>query len=324
MGIIESYTAADAFPTKLIQNKNVINMFGRIIPYHIQLYPTNVCNLNCDFCSCANRNNKDELLLEDIKDVVSVAWKLGCKAVTISGGGEPTLHPHINEIIKHITSLGLKVGITTNGVTLNKIDKVNLKENITWLRISHSDLRNWTKDYQVHISDILKYCNSVDWGFSYVITDNINFEMLKDVVSFSNKNNASYVRIVSDLLNLDIIGDMATIREYLHSHNVDDSIVIYQGRKKFHPGAEKCLISLLKPVINADGNIYPCCGVQYARKVPSLNCDTEMSMGPIQNLELIYKEQKYFNGNQCVKCYYNDYNYILNKLTSKVKHEDFL
>jgi len=259
VGIIESYTAADTFPTKLIQNKKVIDIHGKIIPYHIQLYPTNVCNLKCEFCSCANRNQKDELSLQDTISVLSDAAELGCKAVTISGGGEPLLHPNINEIIEIINDLGMKVGLTTNGIALSNIKIGNLRKNITWLRISHSDLREWTWDYEIKIAEILKYCGAVDWGFSYVVTDNINFEMLQKIIKFSNKKGAAYVRLVSNLLNLNDVSEMATIKEYLQSHDIDDSIVIYQGRKEFHPGIEKCLISLLKPVINADGYIYPCC-----------------------------------------------------------------
>lgn len=324
MGITESYTAADTFPTKLIQNQKVIDIAGKIRPYHIQLYPTNVCNLKCDFCSCANRGKKDELSIEQINSVLHTAWRLGCRAVTISGGGEPTLHPNINEILEKIKDLGMKAGITSNGISLKNLKIGNLRNNITWLRISHSDLRDWTKEYQTEIAEILKYGPAIDWGFSYVITNNINFEMLKNVIEFSNEHNAAYVRIVSDLLNLDDVGDMASIREYLHSHNVDDSIVIYQGRKNFHPGVEKCLISLLKPVINADGYIYPCCGVQYSKKEPDLELNKNMSMGRIEDLYDIYRNQKYFNGNVCVKCYYDDYNFVLDKLTTKIKHEDFL
>ena len=324
MGNIESYTAADAFPLKLIQNKNILDYKGKIIPYHIQLYPTNICNLNCEFCSCANRNKKDTLSLEKITSVLKTAWKLGCKAVTISGGGEPTLHPNINEILDKIVSFDMKAGMTTNGITLNNISNENIEKYLTWLRISHSDLRDWTEKYQLKITNVVDACPSVDWGFSYVVTNNISYEMLADIVNFSNKHNATYVRIVSDLLNLDDIGDMANIKEYLHSHNIDDSIVIYQGRKNFHPGVEKCLISLLKPVINADGNIYPCCGVQYARKEADLSCSEDMSMGKIEELYDIYWGQKNFNGNMCVKCYYSDYNFILDKLTTEIKHEDFL
>ena len=324
MTTLDSYTAADTFPTKLIQNKKVINKSNKIIPYHIQLYPTNICNLNCKFCSCANRNKKDTLSLDSIHKALISAWKLDCKAVTISGGGEPTLHPQINEIIQKITELKMKVGITTNGVTLENITIENLNNNVTWLRISHSDSREWTNNYQEKIANIVKKCPSLDWGFSYVITNDINYEMLKNIVDFSNKNNAAYVRIVSDLLNLNYVDDMSNIKEYLCSHNVDDSIVIYQGRKNYQPGVEKCLISLLKPVLNADGYIYACCGLQYSRAQPSLDLDNNLAMGKVEDLYDIYYNQKYFNGKDCSKCYYNDYNFILNKLTTKLKHEDFL
>jgi hypothetical protein len=42
------------------------------------------------------------------------------------------------------------------------------------------------------------------------------------------------------------------------------------------------------------------------------------------DLEKIYENQSYFNGSICVKCYYNDYNYLLNLLMTDIKHVQFV
>jgi intein/homing endonuclease/molybdenum cofactor biosynthesis enzyme MoaA len=259
MIVKESYTSADTFPIKVIQNKNILSKSGKIRPYHIQLYPTNVCNLSCPFCSCSNRGKTDELPYADIKYLIKTVKNLGCKAVTISGGGEPTLHPDINKILKLIVANDMQVGLTTNGLSLFNIDINILNKNVTWLRVSHSDNRTFTENYENKLKSILSKCPTVDWGFSYVVTDKINYPMLTEIINFANNNNAVYVRLVSDLLQLENISDMQTIKNYLLNNKVDDSIIIYQGRKQFTHGRAKCLISLLKPVINADGTIHPCC-----------------------------------------------------------------
>ena len=49
----ESYTVASAFPVKVAINQELIESIitDRLIsPIHIQINPTNECNLNCDFC----------------------------------------------------------------------------------------------------------------------------------------------------------------------------------------------------------------------------------------------------------------------------------
>lgn len=317
----ESFISASAFPIKVLQNQ-VIDA-GYIIPYHIQLYPTNLCNLNCSFCSCANRNRKDCLSLEDIRKLVSDAAELGCKAVTISGGGEPTLHPEFNKILEILFLNKLVVGMATNGVSLERVD-TELLDSLTWCRISHSDDRPFTERYSSKLSSIVQKCKYVDWGFSYVITSELNHKTLLDVIKFANEHNFTHVRLVSDLLNLDSLETMDRIKEILYQNMVDDSKVIYQGRKEFVHGREKCLISLLKPVVNADGNIYPCCGAQYAFDPPTLDCSKVMSMGKISDLKFIYEKQANFDGSICSRCYYDEYNALLSKMTEKLKHKEFI
>jgi MoaA/NifB/PqqE/SkfB family radical SAM enzyme len=319
--INNSFISASTFPIKVLQNEVIKN--DRIVPFHVQLYPTNLCNLKCSFCSCANRNKTDCLSLDDIKRVMLEAINLGCKAVTISGGGEPTLHPRINEILEFLFLNKLQVGMATNGVSLSRV-KTDMLDSLTWCRISHSDDREFKGKHKTQLLDIIKQCKYVDWGFSYVVTSKLNEVNLLEIIRTANENNFTHVRLVSDLLDLESAQIMEYIKELLQSENIDDSLVIYQGRKDFTKGTKKCLISLLKPVINADGNIYPCCGAQYAFDPPTLDCSKVMSMGKLSDLKLIYEEQRNFDGSICSRCYYNEYNILLDKMTGKLKHKEFI
>ena len=142
-----SFSSANTFPMKILLNHEIIHsalVHKKIPSIHLQLNPTNRCNFNCLMCSCSERQKYLELELEDIDKIISSMFKFGLKAVTITGGGEPLMHPEINEIINMFHSKGVEIGIVTNGSLLNSVDTL---DKVTWVRISASDyLKNQLKN----------------------------------------------------------------------------------------------------------------------------------------------------------------------------------
>ena len=321
----ESYTAASVFPTKLLHKKVVKD--NKIIPIHPQIYITNKCNLDCDFCSCSDRQKTLEMKFDEIKEVIDILAERGSKAITFSGGGEPLLHPKVNEIIDYANLNGIEVGLVSNGIALDKLKHHN---NLTWCRISSSDDR--VPAYN-KITKAIENNPQTDWAISHVITENINDKKIKqiaDLVSFSNKHDFTHIRLVSDLLNLDNVLSMDTLRwwlersfKYYNGDELDFSNVIYQGRKDSTRGTEDCYISLLKPVISPEG-VFPCCGSQYAIQGQDRDMVDEMKMGEIKDLADILDNQKQFNGKVCDICYYSEYNSSLKKLLTKPEHLNFV
>jgi len=318
---MRSYTAASTLPVKLLQNAFVINRIraGYIPPQHVQLNPTNRCNLKCDFCSCSERDKKTEFDLEKLLLVMAQFKKLGCQAVTITGGGEPLLYPDINVLLKTLKDLQIQSGLVTNGTQFDKL--VNYKD-IVWCRISSSDDREpvWEG-----IEDAVRKGPNIDWAFSHVLTSTPDWSRLCRLVSFANKNNFTHIRIVADLLDIDLASaQVKQARSHLYVQGVDDSKVIYQDRAEFVKGRKKCGISLLKPVVGADGGIYPCCGVQYAQDPPGRDMVESMRMGTLDDIDRIWKEQIAFDGSICSRCYYDDYNSALDLLTMPLSHKEFI
>jgi MoaA/NifB/PqqE/SkfB family radical SAM enzyme len=316
-----SFTAANALPIKIFKNAELVESLNKkfIPPIHVQFIPTNRCNLNCSFCSCKKRNKTEELPLNEIIGLISTLKKLGCKAVTITGGGEPLMHPQISEIINAFYSNNIKIGLVTNGLLLHRLSFEDLSK-IHWCRVSCCDERRF--EPSKNILEVTVQCGrNVDWAFSYVVSKNFDPKNLEKYILFANEHNFTHVRVVSDLCDLDECPDMEIIRAHI---TTDDRLVIYQGRKQYDPGQKKCWISLLKPVIGADGEIYPCCGVQYAHQEQDLDLPQSMCMGTIGDIESIYNKQTPFEGSVCARCYYKNYNDILDQMIVPTEHMEFV
>jgi len=315
-----SYTAASTFPVKVLQDTGAVDYAGNIHPRHIQLCITNKCNLRCSFCSCSDRaKDTAEMEINDAEQIAEDYGDLGCKAVTITGGGEPLMHSHINGIINVFDRNGIKVGLVTNGMLLNLLTHDSL-EKLDWIRISFDDSRDLRE-----VSQVLAICptDTTDWAFSYVVSREPDIDKLCRVIECANRLNFTHVRVVSDLLDVDHVPDMEVIKAEV-AEKINDDRVIYQGRKDFTKGTDKCFISLLKPVIDVDGKLYPCCGAQYALDDSNNSYNYKMCMGDTKDSMNIFQNQKYFDGSKCEKCYYSSYNDVLNMMVTEVTHREFV
>lgn len=85
------------------------------------------CNMRCVYCHNEGNKKLSMLSTNDIKKIIDSAYDLGMKNVRLTGG-EPLIHPQILEICKMLSEeYGLKVGINTNCIEIEKI--LNLIEN---------------------------------------------------------------------------------------------------------------------------------------------------------------------------------------------------
>jgi MoaA/NifB/PqqE/SkfB family radical SAM enzyme len=237
--------------------------------------------------------------------------------------GEPLMHPKIYDIIRDIRDMGIEIGLVTNGILLGDVP-ADVFSRITWIRISSGDHRGFGGKYEEILEKAVEKGNTTDFAFSHVVTRHPNYNTIKELVKFANEHAFTHVRLVSDLLDLDAAKDMSAVKEKLKEAGIDDKLVIYQGRKEYVEGAQNCYISLLKPVVGADGYIYPCCGVQYALENPGRDYEKSMRICPAKDIDKLYENQKWFDGSVCVRCYYSNYNEALKILLSDVEHKVFV
>lgn len=94
-----------------------------IVQAHI--IPVRRCNLDCGYCNEYDDFSKP-VPLDRMFSRIGALGRLGATLITISGG-EPLLHPEIEQIIARIRSTGAIAGMITNGFLLNreKIEALN-------------------------------------------------------------------------------------------------------------------------------------------------------------------------------------------------------
>jgi MoaA/NifB/PqqE/SkfB family radical SAM enzyme len=94
-------------------------------PILVHIIPNRRCNLACTYCNEYDDVSKP-VPLEEMKRRLDTLADMGTSVITISGG-EPLMHPDLDEIIRHIRRRGIIAGMITNGFFLNKerIEQLN-------------------------------------------------------------------------------------------------------------------------------------------------------------------------------------------------------
>src|SRR5438270_11759561 len=86
-------------------------------PYHVEIYPSDRCNIDCFFCSTASLRGNDELPLKRIEELIAEMKDAGTRSIRVAGGGEPLFHRKSNDLPRMTTARRLPIeNITTNPV----------------------------------------------------------------------------------------------------------------------------------------------------------------------------------------------------------------
>src|ERR1700678_3142410 len=104
-------------------------------PLLAHIIPVRRCNLACTYCNEFDDFSKP-VPTEEMFRRIDKLGALGTAVVTISGG-EPLLHPELDDVIRRIRSHGMIAGLITNGYFLvaERIQRLN-RAGLEWLQIS--------------------------------------------------------------------------------------------------------------------------------------------------------------------------------------------
>lgn len=112
-------------------------------PYHplnVQIVPIRRCNLACTYCNEYDRVSPPVPLAEMLARIDRLS-ELGTSIVTLSGG-EPLLHPELDQIIRRIREHDMMAALITNGFFLGteRIQRLN-QAGLEYLQISIDNVR---------------------------------------------------------------------------------------------------------------------------------------------------------------------------------------
>ncbi len=114
-------------------------LLSRRHPVLAHLIPIRRCNLACEYCNEYDDHSKPVPIAEMLRRVDLLA-ALGTTIITISGG-EPFLHPELDDIIRRVRKHGIIAGLITNGYLLTgeRIQRLN-RAGVEQLQISIDNL----------------------------------------------------------------------------------------------------------------------------------------------------------------------------------------
>src|ERR1700722_11039448 len=104
-------------------------------PLLAHIIPMRRCNLACTYCNEFDDFSKP-VPIEEMYRRIDKLGSLGTAVVTISGG-EPLMHPELDDVIRRIRANGMIAGLITNGYLLvaERIQRLN-RAGLEWLQIS--------------------------------------------------------------------------------------------------------------------------------------------------------------------------------------------
>ena len=239
---------------------------------------TNICNLNCSFCSKSNKEKKYmsleefETILNKIKDYTDYIY--------LHVKGEPLLHPNIIKFINLANKYNLKVNLTTNATLFDKLSKdLGKCNNLNKINFSlHSE--NNKKDYLESIFNNIKYLNKNTtciyrlWTLNNNQLDEKSTKIVEKIKGYYNLPQETVEKIKTDN-NIKI---SSTI--YVDKDNIFEWPIINDYQSNGYCYALKTQIAIL-----VDGTVVPCC----------LDAEGIIDLGNIynQDLEVIINSDRY-------------------------------
>jgi Fe-coproporphyrin III synthase len=125
----------------------------QIIPAQVQLILSDLCQQGCHFCGYRrpdgfsseqfgvyidghlHMNPNRMIPTAKVREILEDCSALGVRAVQLTGGGEPTLHPQFIELVGLAQQLGIETALVSNGALLRP-GWEQVYPQMAWIRIS--------------------------------------------------------------------------------------------------------------------------------------------------------------------------------------------
>lgn len=303
-------------------------------PLYVRIKPTNKCCHGCPWCiynSSYNNTDFQAMGMHNIVNQISVLSRdkmleilsdlkeMGVNCVTYSGGGEPLIYPHIEEMFRVTKNYGIGLSIITNGQLLDRTKELY---DADWVRISmdycnakmFAKSRKLSEDkYQQLLNNIANFADkkvpTCDLSINYIITKEnyLNIFEAAELLKSLGVNNVRFAPVWTKnhyqyhlLMKQDVLSQLHRA-ERLET----DSFKVYHTYKNFDNADKrsykKCFIQQIIPAIGADYNVYNCHNKSYTADGIIGNIK-EQSFKQMWFSEQTKEHFNTFNAKVCCKC----------------------
>jgi len=352
---------------------NDLKKLKPICPTLIQIDLEAWCNHNCSFCSYRKDDGYNKEMLKLIGGCASnacapigvasdksrlpksVAYTLpmqmkeaGVPAIELTGGGEPTMWPYLDELIENLIINDIEIGLVTNGSNLpeKRVKALAGYKGTLWIRFSmdgstqaiHKSIHRTVKDEFAKIcksiGDVVKYKHKdLVLGVSFIITPD-NYWDLEDSVKLYKSLGVDNIRFswmydTSGTAGLDkaeidrITGTIADLKEKYD----DDSFSVLgeKGRidtySKPNDDFKTCYYQRFEWSVGADGYVYPCCIQKYNPDYAFADITTETVKDIIQST---HARMSTLDPMRCNPCWLRNRNKVIATAIEEPKHVNFV
>jgi cyclic pyranopterin phosphate synthase len=221
----------------------------RVYPVGIEISPSGVCQAHCPQCFYSNGDlggfRKVFLDKYVLAQLLCDAKAIGVKAITWTGGGDPSLYPDVEKIVQHTAGLGLDQGMFTNALAMPRFDPSLLQ----WIRVTMTD-----RPYKPDCIRALRPCKTLGFAFNYRGAKEDGAYLL-ETLRLAEEVGANYVHCRPALK---FHGETTTIEPPSFTHPL--MIVAdykFEEAKRKHP-YKRCEGFHMVPFIFEDGSVNTC------------------------------------------------------------------
>lgn len=282
-------------------------------PVHLHMVLSDLCNVDCPGCpyrqsksqqselfairddvgQIVNHNPSRFLDYDLVLSVLDDCAAMGTKAIELTGGGEPTVHPRAREIIAYAQWLGLETAIVTNGILLDRLGECAVKSK--WVRVSvdaatvdvYAKVRpsygggaNHFETVKEQIRELVARRDATrtdcQIGFGFVVQKE-NWHQIVEATALAAELGCDNIRISAAFMpeglayhemydDAAIALEQIAIDKFSHRISVYDKFDVTTTDMASGPDDPRCSYEHFTTYLGADANLYRCCVTAYSKR----------------------------------------------------------
>ena len=199
------------------------------VPKQVELILSDLCNQDCHFCAFRLSNYTNSDFAKGVKlakfgtnnpvrmipheralSLVDEIARAGVDAIQFTGGGEPTVHPHHEEVFERALKSGLKCALVSNGLKWSDNLMYHILPQFAWVRVSidagkeesYSKIRSTNPaNFEKVLRCVKKLSAEIKrqntpcvLGIGFVVTPE-NWQEIVKGVAVAKRTGAAYIRL---------------------------------------------------------------------------------------------------------------------------------